>query len=91
MYRRIRFSISSQENSRSIWQCLSFLKAGKFQDENQIFTEYAHDIFNHGSLCKENKDLVAIFSVAEAFFLSSATNQSSNIDIKPIASALLKN
>ena len=83
MYWRIRFSILSQENSRSIWQCLSFVKAGKFQDENLIF--------NHGSLCKENKDLVAIYSVAEAFFLSSATNQSSNIDIKPIASALLKN
>lgn len=65
--------------------------AAKCQNENQVFLERTHvHIFNRGGYWKINKDTVAILSVAEVFFLSSATNQSNNIDIKPIAINTLK-
>ena len=86
MYRRIRFSKSSQEMI-SIYhqQCLSFLMAEKCKDENQILPEHAHvNIFYRSDLWKVNKNVVAILSVEEAFSLSLTKNQSNNVDIIPI-------
>ena len=74
MYRRIRFSKSSQENSRSIYhqQCLSFLVTEKCKNENLIYLAFlatGKSMYDSGDLWKVNKDVVAIFSVVEAFFL----------------------
>ena len=72
LYGRIPFSKLSQENSRIIYhqQSLLFLAAAKCKDENQISPEHANiNISDSGGLWKVNKDVVAIFSVAEAFFL----------------------
>ena len=74
IYWRIRFSKSSQENSRSIYhqQYLSFLATEKCKDENLIYLAFLateRSMYDSGDLWKVNKDVVAIFSVVEAFFL----------------------
>lgn len=74
LYGRIPFSKSSQENSRSIYhqQYLSFLATEKCKDENLIYLAFLateRSMYDSGDLWKVNKDVVAIFSVVEAFFL----------------------
>ena len=91
MHQRTDFSKSSQESHRCIsdQQYLLFLMAGKCQYKNQIFPEHTYvNIFHSGSLLNVQKNVIATSSIQKPF--STTTSQWSNIDIKPIVSALLK-
>ena len=49
--------------------------AGKCVGETVSLPEHRHvDVLNRGGLWKVNEDVIAIFSVAEAYFLSSTRN-----------------
>ena len=53
-------------------QCLSFFVADKDVGETVSLSEHWHvHVLNRGGLWKVNEDVIAIFSVAEGYFLSS--------------------
>ena len=92
MHQRTHFAKSSQENHRCIsdQQYLLFLMAGKCQDKNQIFPEHTYvNIFDSGSLLNVKRTSLQHLVCGNLSF-STTTSQWSNIDIKPIVSALLK-
>ena len=63
---------------------------GKCKDEKLLIPEHKHvELLDGGGLWKVNTDVVAIFSVAESYFLSSSTEGANYIDTKSIASALM--
>lgn len=89
MYRRIRFS----KSERTVYhqQCLSFLLAGKCTGESKQ-SEHQHvELFDRGGLWKVNRDVIAIFSVAESYFLSSCKNGTTNINSVNTVSKLMEN
>ena len=56
-------------------QCLSFLVADKDVSETVSLSEHWHvDVLNRVDLWKVDEDVIAIFSDAEAYFLSSTRN-----------------
>ena len=72
-------------------QCLSFVVAGKCVGETISLPEHRHvNVLNRGGLWKVNED-VAIFSVAEAYFLSSTKKLQDKIVSKDIVTALMEN
>ena len=72
-------------------QCLSFLVADKCVGETISLPEYRHvNVLNRGGLWKLNEDVIAIFSVAEAYFLSSAKKLQNKILPKDIINALIR-
>ena len=73
-------------------QCLSFLVAGKRVGETISLPKHRHvDVLNRGGLWKVNEDVIAIFSVAEAYFLSSTKKLQNKIVSKDIVNALMDN
>ena len=90
-YRRIRFSKTAHQDQTYHQHCLSFLVAGKCVGETVFLPEHRHvDVLNRGGLWKVNEDGIAIFSVAEAYFLSSKKLQSKIVS-KDIVNALMEN
>ena len=66
--------------------------AGKCVGETIFLPEYRHtDVLNRGGLWKVNEDVIAIFSVAEAYFLSSTKKLQNKIVSKDIVNALMEN
>ena len=66
--------------------------AGKCIGETIFLPEHRHaDVLNRGGLWKMNGDVIAIFSVAEAYFLSSTKKLQNKILSKHIVSALMGN
>ena len=71
-YRRIRFSKIPQQDQTYHQQCLSLLVTGKYVGETISLPEHRHvNVLNRGGLWKVNEDVIAIFSVVEAYFLPS--------------------
>ena len=72
-------------------QCLSFLVADKCVGETISLPEYMHvNVLNRGGLWKLNEDVIAIFSFAEAYFLSSAKKLQNKILPKDIVNVLIR-
>ena len=91
-YRRIRFSKTAHQDQTYPQQCLSFLVTGKCVGETVSLPVHRHvDVLNRGGLWKVNEDVVAIFSVAEAYFLSSTKELQNKIVSKHIINALMEN
>ena len=66
--------------------------AGKCVGEAIFLPEYSHvSVLNRGGLWKVNEDVIAIFSVAEAYFLSSIKKLQNKILSKDIVNALMEN
>ena len=66
--------------------------AAKCKDEKLLIPEHKRvELLDRGGLWKVNTDVIAIFSVAESYFLSSSTKGANYIDAKSIASALMTN
>ena len=66
--------------------------AGKCVGEIIYSPEHRHVIvLDRGGLWKVNEDVIAIFSVAEAYFLSSTKKLQNKIVSKEIVSALIEN
>ena len=66
--------------------------AGKCVDETVSLPEHRHvDVLNRGGLWKVNEDVIAIFSFAEAYFLSSTKKLQNKIVSKDIVNALMEN
>ena len=66
--------------------------AGKCGGETVSLPEHRHvDVLNRGGLWKVNEDVIAIFSVAEAYFLSSTKKLQNKIFSKDIVNALMEN
>ena len=64
--------------------------AAKCIDEKLLIPEHNHiELLDRGGLWKVNTDVVAIFSVAESYFLFSSTKGANYIDANSIASALM--
>ena len=64
--------------------------AGKCVSETVSLPEHRHvDVLNRGGLWKVNEDVIAIFSVAEAYFLSSTKKLQNKI--VSIVNALMEN
>ena len=73
-------------------QCLSFLEADKCVRETVSLPEHRDvDVLNRGGLWKVNEDVIAIYSVAEAYFLSSTKKLQNKIVSKDIVNALIEN
>ena len=71
---------------------LSFLVAGKCVSEIISLPEHRHvNVLNRGGLWKVNEDVIAIFSVAEAYFLSPIKKLQNKIVSKNIVNGLMKN
>ena len=91
-YHQIRFSKTAHQDQTYHQQCLSFLVAGKCVGETVSLPEHRHvDVLNWGGLWKVNEDVVTIFSVAEAYFLSSTKKLQNKILPKDIVNALMGN
>ena len=66
--------------------------AGKCVGETISLPEHRHvDVLNLGGLGKVNEDVLAIFSVAEAYFLSSTKKLQNKIVSKDIVNARMEN
>ena len=66
--------------------------AGKCVGETISLPKHRHvNVLNRGGLWKVNEDVITIFSVAEAYFLSSAKKLHNKIAFKDIVNALMKN
>ena len=66
--------------------------AGKCVGETACLPEHRHvDVLNRGGLWKVNEDVIAIFSAAEAYFLSSTKKLQNKILSKHIVNALMEN
>ena len=90
-YRRIRFSKTAHQDQTYHQQCLSFLVAGKCVGETVSLPEHRYvDVLNRGGLWKLNEDVIAIFSFAEAYFLSSAKKLQNKILPKDIVNVLIR-
>ena len=92
MYRRIRFS-KLTHNSADIYhrQCLSFLIAGKCVGEKIKLPEHKIvEIHDRGGLWKVTKDVIDIFSKAEAYFLLAVEKNPRKIDSQDYVPAMLK-
>ena len=75
-YRQIRFSKTAHQHQTYHQQCLSFLVAGICVGETISLPEHRHvNVLNRGGLWKVNEDVIAIYSVAEAYFLSLTKSQ----------------
>ena len=62
--------------------------AGKCVGETISLPEHKHvNVLNRGGLWKVNEDVIAIFSVAEAYFLSSTKKLQNKIVSKDIVNA----
>ena len=91
-YRRIRFSKIAHQDQTYHRQCLSFLVAGKCVGKTISLPEHRHvNVLNRGGLWKVNEDAIAIFSVAEAYFLSSTKKMQNKIMSQDIVNALMEN
>ena len=91
-YRQIGFSKTAHQDQTYHQQCLSFLVAGKSVGETVSLPEHRHvDVLNRGGLWKVNEDVIAIFSVAETYFLSSTRKLQNKIVSKDIVNALMEN
>ena len=65
--------------------------AGRCVGETVSLPEQRHvDVLNRGSLWKMNEDVIALFSVAEAYFLSSTKKLQNKIVSKDIFNALME-
>ena len=65
---------------------------GKCVNETISFPEHSHvNVLNQGGLLKVNEDVIAISSVAEAYFLSSTKKLQNKIASKDIVTALMEN
>ena len=86
------FLKNSPSKSNLPLQCLSFLVAGKCVSETIPLPEHRHvNVLNRGGLWKVNEDVIAIFSVVEAYFLSSTKKLQNKIVSKDIVNALTEN
>ena len=66
--------------------------AGKCVGETISLPEHRHvDVLNGGGLWKVNEDVIAIFSIAEACFLSSTKKLQNKILSKDTVNALMEN
>ena len=66
--------------------------AGKCVGETISLPEHRHvNVLNRGGLWKVNEDVIAIFGVAEAYFLSSTKKLQNKIVSKDIFNALMEN
>ena len=91
-YHRILFSKTAHQDQTYHQQCLSFSVAGKCVGETIYLTEYRHvNVLNRGGLWKVNEDVIAIFSVAEVYFLSSTKKLQNEIVSKDMVSAPMEN
>ena len=91
-YRRIRFSKTARQDQTYHQQCLFFLVTGKCVGETISLPKHRHvDVLNRGGLWKVNEDVIAIFSVSEAYFLSSTKELQNKIVSKDIVNALMEN
>ena len=65
---------------------------GKYVGETISLPEHRHvNVLNRGDLWKVNEDVIAIFSVAEAYLLSSTKKLQNKIVSKDIVNALMGN
>ena len=66
--------------------------AGKCVGKTIFLPEHRHaDVLNRAGVWKVNEDVIAIFSVAEAYFLSSTKKLQNKILSKHIVNALMEN
>ena len=85
-YRQIRFSKIAHQDQTYHQQYVSFLVAGKCVGET-----ISLPVWNRGGLWKVNEDVIAIFTVAEVYFLSSTKKLQNKIVSKVIVNALMEN
>ena len=91
-YRRICLSKTAHQDQTYHQQCLSLLVAGKCVGETVSLPEHRHvDVLSRDGLWKVNEDVIAIFSIVEAYFLSSTKKLQSKIVSKDIVNALMEN
>ena len=87
-YRRIRFS---KKEGAYHDQCLSFLLACKSSgNETDVSSQKLVNLKDRGGLWKVNGDTIAIFSVAESYFVTATKQFTTKIDCKGIVSNLIK-
>ena len=91
-YRRIRFGKTSSHDSFYASQCLNFLSSCKL--EEQLVTDMSNmnlvNLKNRGGLWKINADTLAIFSLAESYFLQSIDVFTTKIDALNIVDKLME-
>ena len=91
-YRGIIFSKIAHQDQTYHQQCLSFLVAGKCVGKTVCLPEPRHvNVMNRGGLWKVNEDVIAIFSVAEVYFLSSTKKLQNQIVSKDMVSGPMEN
>ena len=87
----MRFSKAAHQDQTYHQQCLSFLVAGKCVGKTVSLTKHRHvGVLNRAGLWKVNEDVIAIFSFAEVYFLSSTKKLQNKILSKDIVNALME-
>lgn len=90
LFRKLRFSKNKniyQEQYLSILEACKYIEGSETDSRHQKLV----DLKNRGGLWKINSDVVAIFSIAESYFVSITKNFVSKIDASKIVSVLLDN